>query len=126
MHRVVRGFPTIRDTASKNGQGRVTEKLRTTARSSRWILAAAMFTVVAFMALAISNGVVFNNDDDTTGTTPSTIARPKLPGDSDTGSTVGGVSARCKDGTYSFKAGEEKVSDDELCKNNGGVEQRLR
>jgi hypothetical protein len=85
-----------------------------------------MFTVVAFMALAISNGVVFNNDDTTPGTTVSTIARPKLPGDKGTDSTVGGVSARCKDGTYSFKAGDEKVSDDELCKNNGGVEQRLR
>jgi len=49
-----------------------------------------------------------------------------LPGDSDTGSTIGGASARCKDGTYSFKSGNEKVSDDELCKNSGGVEQRLR
>jgi hypothetical protein len=36
------------------------------------------------------------------------------------------VSARCKDGTYSFKAaGNEKTSDADLCKDNGGVEKRL-
>jgi hypothetical protein len=84
--------------------------------------------VVAFISLSVGNGMVFNRSNtDTKVTTESTLVpRPKLPGESDTASTVGGASARCRDGTYSFRSGDEKVSDDDLCKDRGGVEQRLK
>jgi hypothetical protein len=85
----------------------------------------ATIVVVAFIATMVSNGTILpSGNDDRTGTTGTTLVpRPSLPGEQ-TGSTLGGISVRCKDGTYSFAAGGEKNADN-LCKDNGGVDQRL-
>ena len=83
-----------------------------------------LLVVVAFVAVTIGTG---NNTGVDNPLTPGTtlINKPSLPGDDTTGSTLGGTTARCKDGTYSFLGGGESASDEELCKNNGGVEERL-
>jgi hypothetical protein len=90
-----------------------------------WVSVLALVVVIAFISVVAGNG---NSGVAGVGNDPApaatTIARPSLPGES-TDSTVGGTSARCKDGTYSFKGGGEPASDVELCQNNGGVEQRL-
>ena len=82
------------------------------------------FVVVAFIAVSLSNGALIDlNTDDSPDTT--LIQRPVIPGEKGTDSTFGGTTARCKDGTYSFRSGGDDVSDEELCKDNGGVEQKL-
>lgn len=83
--------------------------------------------VIAFITFVAGNGNsgVAGVGSDPSNISVTTIARPSLPGDDTTESTLGGSSARCKDGTYSFKGGDTSVSDDELCKSNGGVEERL-
>ena len=83
-----------------------------------------VFVVIAFVAVAVSNGTVFNLDRDDEPTGPTLISRPILPGADSAATTAGGVSARCKDGTYYF-AGNKDTSNEELCKANGGVEKRL-
>lgn len=84
--------------------------------------------VIAFITFVAGNGnsgVAGVGSDPSGNPVTTLISRPSLPGDDTTESTLGGSSARCKDGTYSFKGGDASVSDEELCKNNGGVEERL-
>lgn len=87
-----------------------------------------LLVVVAFVAVVVANGsgsgVGDNNTNSNTGTT--LINKPTLPGDdSSTESTLGGSTTRCKDGTYTFVGGGAKTSDEDLCKNNGGVDARV-
>ena len=84
-----------------------------------------LLVVVAFIAVMVGNGSTTGVNGGTTATTSDTIARPSLPGDDSTASTVGGTTARCKDGTYAFLGGNSKDAQDELCKSNGGVDQVL-
>ena len=94
-------------------------------RPGFWITAVTVFVVIAFVALAVSNGTVpgfDNNDNKPTGTT--LISRPVLPGQNGATSSNPGVSARCKDGTYVFN-GNPNTPNNELCQANGGLDQRL-
>jgi hypothetical protein len=85
-----------------------------------------MLVVVAFVAVLVANGSNLGVGNDTPSNTVTTlINKPSLPGDNSTASTLGGSNARCKDGTYQFVGGGSEKSDDELCKDNGGVEERL-
>jgi hypothetical protein len=91
-----------------------------------WITAIATLTVVAFIGVFVANGGVLNSSNDSTpsNTTPTLVTRPVLPAGG-TATTAPGSSARCKDGTYSFRGGTGQTSDKDLCKDNGGVEQML-
>lgn len=82
--------------------------------------------MIAFVALAVTNGNVLNPDSADDAPSTTLVNRPVLPGDEQTNSTLGGITVRCKDGTYSFKSGGDDVSDEEQCKDNGGVDQRLK
>lgn len=86
-----------------------------------------LLVVIAFVAVVVANGSgtgVGNGTTNNTGTT--LINKPTLPGDDkSTESTLGGTTARCKDGTYTFVGGGTKTPDEDLCKNNGGVDQRV-
>lgn len=110
--------------------GRVTEKVRratrTASRPAFWIPAVALLVVIAFIGVIAGNGgtgVGTNTSNINTATT--LVSKPILPGDNSTVSTLGGSTARCKDGTYTFRGGPDKASDEDLCKNNGGVDQHL-
>ena len=105
----------------------MTPKVHVPARRGIWITAIATFVVVAFLGVFLASGSIVNTGNgSTTATTNTTlVTRPSLPGDGTTATTVGGASARCKDGTYAFKGGSGQVSDADLCKDHGGVEQRL-
>src|SRR5690348_5981756 len=96
-------FVTVRATAPNKREGRITTKPSLTRRPGFWITTVTVFVVIAFVALALSNGTVFNlNGTDNTQPTGTTlISTPILPG-GNTATSGAGVSVRCKDGTYYF------------------------
>jgi hypothetical protein len=81
--------------------------------------------VVAFISVEVGNGGFSIGTNSTQTTATTLVTRPSLPGDDSTGSTLGGSTARCVDGTYSFRGGGAQVSDADLCKDHGGVDQRV-
>ena len=111
---------------STEHRGRITTTRRGPSKRV-WLSAIATVTVVAFIGVFIANGGVLNNNSGSGSsktTTPTLVTRPVLPADG-TATTAPGSSARCKDGTYAFKGGTGQGSSNDLCKDNGGVEQML-
>ncbi len=95
-------------------------------RPAVWITAVTLLVVIAFVAVVVANGSGSGVGNGTTNNTVTTlINKPTLPGDDNsTESTLGGTTVRCKDGTYTFVSGT-KTPDEDLCKNNGGVDERV-
>jgi hypothetical protein len=104
---------------------RVTAKKPVHTRPGVWITVVTALVVISFLTIAVTNGsIIGRGTDDQTDTTGTTlVSRPVLPIDG-TETTTPGVQARCKDGTYYF-SGNASTPDDQLCKDNGGVDKRL-
>ena len=113
---------------AKTKGGRVTPKRGPERRRTRlWVPAVAVVVAAAFIGVLLATAPSQSGPSGPTTKTPATtlIVPPTIVPKGSTLPTLGGSSARCRDGTYSYRGGSDTVPDADLCAGHGGVEQRL-